>query len=88
MDRFQAVLIEKARTPKVRELEEEFAAEVNESGTKDDTAPSTAQGKVPSKQSFLKMHTDKNLDKGSDRHKLLRARREAKLANLVIKKAQ
>ena len=62
MDRFQAVLIEKARTPKVRELEEEFAAEVNESGNKDDTAPSTAQGKVPSKHSFLKMHTDKNLD--------------------------
>lgn len=88
MDRFQAVLIEKARTPKVRELEEEFAAEVNESGNKDDTAPSTAQGKVPSKQIFLKCTQTKTWTQGSDRHKLLRARREAKLANLVIKKAQ
>ena len=62
IDRFQAVLIEKARTPKVRELEEEFAAEVNDTGNKDDTAQSTSQGKVPSGHSFLKMHTDKNLD--------------------------
>ena len=53
MDRFQAVLIEKARTPKVRELEEEFAAEVNESGNKDETAQSTSQGKVPSYHSFF-----------------------------------
>lgn len=53
MDRFQAVLIEKARTPKVRELEEEFAAEVNESGNKDETAQSTSQGKVPSYYSFF-----------------------------------
>lgn len=46
MDRFQAVLIEKARTPKVRELEEEFAAEVKESGNIEDSSQNTAQGGV------------------------------------------
>ena len=49
MDRFQAVLIEKARTPKVRELEEELAAEVKESGNiADSQAQNTTQGTVAS----------------------------------------